>query len=221
MGGFKHGNLNIDPGIYGEKIFTLLKQKKFEDFFNNVTGDNLNEYKIRIGGNLNLPKSKNQFFHTDGEREPRMIVVNIATSDVNYSNGPMEIYEKSHKTNYPYWKFHFINKFFMNKKKVILNYGDILIREHRMWHRGTSNSSLISREMMGIMFMKNSSKMYFVQDNISNEVKLHTNIFQLTAKGRLKEILFLYFRPILFLYKCLISIKKKHQLFLIIYTIER
>ena len=32
-----------------------------------------------------LSKSKNQLFHTDGKWEPRMIIVNIATSEIKIS----------------------------------------------------------------------------------------------------------------------------------------
>ena len=69
-----------------------------------------------MGGNLNLPKSKNQLFHTDGPWSPRMLILNIATTQIDNSNGPIEICEKSHIQNYPYWKFHF-KKFLMKKKK--------------------------------------------------------------------------------------------------------
>ena len=89
----------------------------------------------------------------------------------------------------------------------------MLIREHRLWHRGTSNSSSVSRELIGIMFLKKSPKKVFPQDDISDEVKIHSNIFGITKKGKIKEFLFLYFKPILFLYKCLISIKKNSNSF--------
>ena len=52
-----------------------------------------------------MPNSKNQFFHTDGKWMPRMIIVNIATSKIELSNGPLEIIEKSHLENLNYWKF--------------------------------------------------------------------------------------------------------------------
>ena len=206
LGGFKSGNLNIHPGRYGKNILKLLNEKKFEVFFNFLTEDDISQYTIQLGGNLNLPKSKNQLFHIDGPWNPRMLILNIATTQIDLFNGPMEIYEKSHIKNYSYWKFH-IKKFFMKKNKIKLNYGDIIFREHRLWHRGTNNSSENYREMIGIMFLKKTSK-DLPSKEISDEIKIFSNIFGVTKKEKIKEFVFLYFKPILFLYKLLISFKR-------------
>tara|TARA_Y100000741_G_scaffold24166_1_gene17454 strand:+ start:1824 stop:2597 length:774 start_codon:yes stop_codon:yes gene_type:complete len=206
LGGYRSGNLNIHPGRYGKEILKLLNEKKFEVFFNFITGDDISQYTIQLGGNLNLPKSKNQLFHIDGPWNPRMLILNIATTQIDLFNGPMEIYEKSHIKNYSYWKFH-IKKFFMKKNKIKLNYGDIIFREHRLWHRGTNNSSENYREMIGIMFLKKTSK-DLPSKEISDEIKIFSNIFGVTKKEKIKEFVFLYFKPILFLYKLLISFKR-------------
>jgi len=208
MGGFKSGNLNIYPGRYGKDILKLLFEKKFKDFFNFITGDDIDKYKIQLGGNLNLPKSKNQLFHIDGPWNPRMLILNIATTQIDISNGPMEVYEKSHNKNYPYWKFH-IKKFFIKKKIIKLNYGDILFREHRLWHRGTNNNSENHREMIGIMFLKKKNEKDLLTKELSKDIKIFSNIFGMTKKERIKEFIFLYCKPVLFLYKFLISINRK------------
>lgn len=206
IGGFRSGNLNINPGRYGKDILELLLKKKFKDFFNFITGDNIENFKIQIGGNLNLTNSKNQLFHIDGPWNPRMLILNIATTKIDTSNGPMEVYEKSHNQNYPYWKFH-IKKFFMKRKSIKLNYGDIVFREHRLWHRGTNNNSENPREMIGIMFLKNKKDLS--TNELSNDLKIFSNIFGITKKERIKEFIFLYCKPLLFLYKFLISINSK------------
>mgnify|MGYP006081635759 FL=1 len=46
IGGFSSGNLNINPGRYGKDILELLLKKKFKDFFNFITGDNIENFKI-------------------------------------------------------------------------------------------------------------------------------------------------------------------------------
>ena len=79
-----------------------------------------------------------------------MYILNIATSKIDYRNGPMEVYEKSHKSFIPYWKFIF-KKFSMKKKKLFLNVGEIVFREHRLWHRGTKNISK-NRKIIQIQF---------------------------------------------------------------------
>ncbi len=204
LGGFKSGNLNIYPGKFGESILSLLNKNSFREYLSYLIDDNIENYKIILGGNLNLPDSKSQFFHTDGKWLPRMIVVNIATSKIELLNGPMEIIEKTHLKNLKYWKFA-LRLIFMNKKKITMNFGDILIREHRLWHRGTTNYSNKKREMIGLMFIKKPNKI----DDFNNEnLSIKANIFGNTTKEKLKEFIFIYFRPVFFLYKFFISMIK-------------
>ena len=97
----------------------------------------------------------------------------------------------------------------MKKKKILLNYGDVIIREHRLWHRGTINKSLKNREMISIMFIKTKTSENVNNNDFKNDVEIFSNVFGLTKKEKIKETIFLYFKPILILYKFLISIKKK------------
>ena len=80
IGGYKSGNLNIDPGKYGPKILKILEDINFQNYFEFLTNDKLKNYKIIFGGNLNLQNSKKQLFHTDGNWSPRMIILNLATT---------------------------------------------------------------------------------------------------------------------------------------------
>ena len=204
LGGFKSGNLNIYPGKFGEEILSLLNNYSFKEYLNYLIDDNIEKYKVILGGNLNLPKSKNQFFHTDGKWDPRMIVVNIATSNIELLNGPLEIIEKTHLNKLSYWQFA-LKIIFMSKKKLTLGFGDILIREHRLWHRGTTNFSVNNREMIGIMFIKKPNDSDKI---IDKNLYIKPNIFGETLKERIKENIFIYLRPILFLYKFFISMIK-------------
>lgn len=204
LGGYKSGNLNINPGRYGNELLSLLYKKNFQEYFKFIIGDNFLDYTFLAGGNLNLPNSKNQFFHTDGKWMPRMIIVNIATSKIELSNGPLEIIEKSHLKNLNYWKF-VLKILFLNKKKITMDTGDILIREHRLWHRGTRNYTKENREMIGLMFIRKPNK---VQTNYDLNLSIKSNVFGINLKERIKEYLFIYFRPILFLYKFFISMIK-------------
>ena len=43
-----------------------------------------------------------------------MILINVATSDVDLNSGPTEIVLKSHQTNLKYWKFLIQKKKFKN-----------------------------------------------------------------------------------------------------------
>ena len=205
IGGYRAGNLNINPGKHGPMIMDYLLKKNFKEYFEYLINDNLSNYRVIYGGNLNLPKSKNQLFHTDGNWAPRMVILNIATCGIDTSNGPMEVIKYSRKQHIPYWFFllrYFLSK---NKKKLILDKGEIIIREHRLWHRGTRNKSLNNREMLGIMFLKNKTTMK--QQEIDS-LKVYNNMYDLSLKGKLKEFIFLYFKFFLVLYKLIISLKK-------------
>ena len=94
---------------------SILNNNSFKEYLNFLIDDNIEKYQIIFGGNLNLPKSKNQFFHTDGKWEPRMIIVNIATTNIKLLNGPLEIIEKTHLNKHSYWKF-VLKIVFMSKK---------------------------------------------------------------------------------------------------------
>lgn len=204
LGGYKSGNLNFVSKNHSDKLLELLDKNAFKDYFNFLTKEELSDYEIILGGNLNFPKSKNQFFHTDGNWDPRMIIVNIATTDISNHNGPMEIIIGSHKLKISYWRF-IIKKIFLKKKKIRLNKGELIIREHRLWHRGTTNYSSQPREMIGIMFKKkllNKKKDCFKQENFL----IFSNIFGNSTKEKFKEFIFLNFRFMFSLYKIIISI---------------
>lgn len=200
LGGYKSGNLNINPANFGEELFLMLKEKQFSEYFNFITNDKIENYDFLTGGNLNLPNSKYQFFHTDGKWKPRMIIVNIATSEINLSNGPLQIIKKSHTTNIEYWKFA-LKILFLNKKKITLNIGDVLIREHTLWHRGTCNQSINNREMIGLMFIKKPHNLDLLNIKKEKELSIKSNIFGNTRKEKFKENLFIYFKSIFFVYK--------------------
>lgn len=207
LGGYKSGNLNIYPGKFGSDILSILNELSFKNYFNFLINDNIENYKIILGGNLNLPNSKYQFFHTDGKWNPRMIIINIATSDINLNNGPLELIEKSHFNNISYHK-RLLKNFLEKKKKIELKFGEILIREHRLWHRGTSNNSKKIREMLGIIFIKDENCNQ--KEKVENtEMYLHSNIFGISKKEKIKEFIFINFKLILFFYKLIISIVKK------------
>tara|TARA_Y100000768_G_C23984569_1_gene687947 strand:+ start:2897 stop:3679 length:783 start_codon:yes stop_codon:yes gene_type:complete len=207
LGGYKSGNLNFISIKHSKQIIDLLNEKNFKDYFNYLTQDDIKEYDIIYGGNLNLPKSKNQFFHTDGKWSPRMIVINIATSDIKDENGPMEIIDGSHKTETPYWKF-ILKILFSTKKKIFLKKGEFIIREHQLWHRGTTNNSKDIREMLGIMFIKKKIEPDANKELDENYFSVFSNIFGFSKKEKIKEFIFVKIRVIFFLYKLIISIIK-------------
>lgn len=208
LGGYRSGNLNIDPGKFGNDFLNLLYKFNFDKLLSEIISEDIRKYDIYFGGNLNLSNSKKQFFHTDGKWNPRMIVVNIATTRITNLNGPTELLEKSHKNEIPYWKFLLEKKKF-NSVKATLQVGAILIREHRLWHRGTENRSNSSREMIGIMFIKKNFLSNKIVIKYNKNIKIFSNMYGLTKKEKIKEFIFLFFPILLIIFKIFISIRKK------------
>ena len=93
-----------------------------------------------------------------------------------------------------------------------MNFGEILIREHRLWHRGTTNNSKKIREMLGIIFIKNENfnQKESLEKAESTKMYLHSNIFGTSKKEKIKEFIFINFKFLLFFYKLIISIIKKN-----------
>ena len=56
LGGYKSGNLNLNPGKYGNYIYEILIKKNFKEFFKFITQDDLENYSIQLGGNYKFTK---------------------------------------------------------------------------------------------------------------------------------------------------------------------
>ena len=208
IGGYKSGNLNIDPGKYGPMLLKILEDINFKNYFEFLVNDKLKNYKVMFGGNLNLKNSKKQLFHTDGKWNPRMIILNLATTQIDNNNGPLEVIKSSHINPIPYWRF--LIKYFTKKDKIKLNLkvGEVIIREHRLWHRGTSNRSTNNREMLGLMFLKTDKITDDQKEFKENKIRFYDNMYDKSFKGKLKEFLFLNLKFVLVFYKVILSIIK-------------
>lgn len=195
-GGSLIGNINVYPGYYGKKIFKLLEIAGLKKIIKNCTGMNLKNFDILYGGNLNLPKKHNQHFHTDGNYNDQMLIVSIATSDVKTVSGPTEIVLKSHKKKYSYLNFLLSKK---KIKKLLLSKGDLLIRKHNLWHRGTINYS--NKLRFQIAFMLFDKRRMFKKKVFKNRLYFVNNFFGNNLIGKFKEYIYVYLKPIYIIYK--------------------
>ena len=66
LGGYRSGNLNINPGNFGSDFLNLLYKFNFDKLLSEIISEDIRKYDIHFGGNLNLNNSKKQIFHTDG-----------------------------------------------------------------------------------------------------------------------------------------------------------
>lgn len=204
IGGFLMGNLNVYPGKYSKIILDMLISENFYDIIENITQKKREDLVIRVGGNLALPGKGDQHFHTDGNFKQNMYLAIIATSDVTSENAPTEIVLDYHNNDIPYWKF--LLKF-KNKKKILLKQGDLFIRKHCLWHRGTINRSNKSRlQIAFLIFDKNKTNLLSnIEDG--NEIVIQNNFFGNSIYENFKEILYTKFQFIFALYRIIKSFK--------------
>ena len=99
-------------------------------------------------------------------------MIAIVTEDIDYNNAPTEIGVGSHKKYMKFWEFFFQQK---DKKKITLKKGQILIRPHNLWHRGTKNKSVKPRLLLSFtMTLKKNNKQ---TQEISHTLEILPNFF--------------------------------------------
>tara|TARA_X000001036_G_scaffold437979_1_gene484641 strand:+ start:1933 stop:2682 length:750 start_codon:yes stop_codon:yes gene_type:complete len=201
IGGYKIGNLGLDAGQYASEIWELLLKQDIEKLILEILEKSLSEFTVRVSGNICFPNKGDQHFHTDGKYEERMYLMSVATEDITESSGPTEVVLNSHNKT-PYWKFLFKNKI---KKKIILSKGDLIIRKHSTWHRGTKNLSDKPRFLIAFLLFPKDSKIKS-NFNQNTEIEIFNNFFSSSSLGRFKELIYIKFKPIFLFYKLFRSI---------------
>ena len=138
LGGFIMGNLSMQQGYLGNKLFKLIFTPNFVSIIENLIENNFNNYDIFFGGNICLPNKGKQIFHTDGAYKKEMYLICVATQEINLENGPTEICPGSNLKRINFWDFYFSKK---KITKLQMKKGEVLIRKHTLWHRGTINKT--------------------------------------------------------------------------------
>ena len=204
-GGYIMGNFGINQGPYGPKLQSLIFKDDLIKIFEDLTESKLDEFNIFYGGNLVLPKKGKQHFHMDGSYNKKMFMISIVTEDIHLNNAPTEVCLGSHKKKMKFWKFFLSRK---SKKKVILKKGQILIRPHNLWHRGTNNNSNKPRLLLSFTMTLKTNNNEEAQQ-ISKSFKILPNFFKSNFLGRLHEFFYVHFGPALIILKLFRSIIKE------------
>jgi len=86
--------------------------------------------------------------------------------------------------------------------------GDILIRKHNLWHRGTINNSNKPRFMIAFMFFDKKKK--FISNKIENNSKIiiSNNFFESNKSGKIKEYIYCKLKFLFVFYKIIRSFFK-------------
>jgi hypothetical protein len=204
LGGYIMGNFGINQGPFGSKFYSLVFQDEFISYFENLTLKKLNLFDINYGGNLTLPKKGIQLFHTDGTHLQEMYLISIATEDITLENGPTEVCVGSHLKPMTYDEFFFSKK---NKKKLTMEKGQILIRKHSLWHRGTKNFSNKPRLLLSFVMIPKTRKIKL--EPLSDKLKILANFFRNDFIGRIHEHIYTKVGFLIFFSKLFLSISKK------------
>lgn len=204
-GGFIMGNFGIDQGPYGPKLYSLIFKDQFIKIFEELTECKLDDFNIFYGGNLVLPHKGKQHFHIDGSYNKKMFMISIVTEEIDLNNAPTEICLGSHKKQMRFWEF-FIGR--KNKKKITLKKGQIFIRPHNLWHRGTKNNS--NKPRLLLSFSLTDKKLINKEiQKPSSSIEILPNFFKSDFFGRLHEFFYVYFGSVLMILKLFNSILKK------------
>ncbi len=204
LGGYIMGNFGINQGPYGSRLFSFVFNNEFKDYFENLTKKKLNLFDINFGGNVTLPKKGKQLFHTDGNFEQEMYLVSIATEDITLDNGPTEVCIGTHLKSMSFDEFFFTKK---NKKKLTMKKGQILIRKHNLWHRGTKNFTNKPRLLLSFVMIPKIRKVYL--EPLSEKLKILPNFFRSDLKGRIHELIYTKLGFLIIIAKLISSISKK------------
>ena len=204
IGGYIMGNFGINQGPFGSKLYSLIFEKEFVNYFENLTSKKLNLFDINYGGNLTLPKKGTQIFHTDGSYQQEMYLISIATEDITLANGPTEVCVGSHLKPLSFDEFFFSKK---DKKKLTMKKGQIVIRKHNLWHRGTKNFTDKQRLLLSFVMIPKSRKV--ILEQISDKIKILPNFFKNNLIGRIHETIYAKFGFLIILTKLFQSFSKK------------
>ncbi len=164
---FVWGNIQQDPPPYADFIFRDVVANPFVcQVTSTVLGPGA--YINGISGNTNVPESQLQPVHVDeGQLWPDLetahpaarLVVNVALDDTTEENGAIELWPGTHlEVRKVKGEDIRVSEEALEARRSTVppilgstKRGDVLVRDMRLWHRGTPNSSDASRFMIAMV----------------------------------------------------------------------
>ena len=155
-GGRILGHINYYPAADMDLLSTILRDRGIGDLVRSVLGG---DCRVRaVVGNVNLPGSRYQPDHIDGNLKRDFLLLNVPLGDVDETNGAIELYPATHRTNYSFAEFRKYRRT-RSASRVNTRSGDLIFRYPNVWHRGTPNRSARPRFMLGVMYGPKSSEL--------------------------------------------------------------
>lgn len=147
--GIAAGNLNFNAGAAGAALSAALESAGVPRLVEQLADGPA--YAAGITGNLNLPGSRPQEFHTDSRTDNMFMIANVMLVDCGPENGALELVVASHAEPLAYWQMR-RQRWRDLTRQITARQGDVLIRPSTLWHRGTTNPSATPRPMAAQIF---------------------------------------------------------------------
>ncbi|HLF79209.1 MAG TPA: phytanoyl-CoA dioxygenase family protein [Dehalococcoidia bacterium] len=186
-GGLLSGHLNCFPGEQSRFIYEAVEAYGLIDLVKAITPQAVR--LPNVGGNLNIPGSVAQHYHTDRPFTREFLIINTAVVDNDLINGATDVLPGTNKKFYPFWKFA-LQRVARRSTRVQLEQGDVIIRTSNLWHRGMPNNSSDLRPMAALTWEDGGS---FNEDPFrlhDGQITFYPNWFRPTRLGRLRERIF-------------------------------
>lgn len=148
-GGMISGHLNCYPGEGARPVYEAVRDHGIVDVIAAVKPGTTD--RLRLTGNLNLPKSYAQHYHSDGLFTEAFLICNVAVVDTDLTNGAIDVLPGTHQRFYKFWQYALGRKYRLTTR-IPMRRGDVLIRYSTMWHRGMPNKSPNPRLLMSLTF---------------------------------------------------------------------
>jgi len=183
-GGAISGHLNCFPGAEAKFAYDALVDNGLVDLIKALSPSAFGP--MRMGCNMNLPRSVAQHYHMDGIFTEDFTIANVAVVDTDLVNGAIDVVPGTQQRFYRYSEFA-AGRVYKGAKRLPLNQGDVLIRTSRLWHRGMPNQASLPRPMLAFTFGEKGVKEGGAFEESGGKIRFDPNWFKPTRLGRLRE----------------------------------
>jgi ectoine hydroxylase-related dioxygenase (phytanoyl-CoA dioxygenase family) len=186
-GGLVSGHLNAYPGSGARFAYDTLEEYGIIDLIKE-----LDPHVVRlprVNANYNLPGSHNQHAHTDRGFSRHFMIANIAVVDTGIENGAMEVIPGTHDRLYKYTEI-VLGRMHRKAVRMLVNRGDVVVRNSNLWHRGMTNHSTSPRPQLSFTWEDGGSDVPDPFNIDGGEIRFFPNWFKPTPIGRLREQVF-------------------------------
>ncbi|MEO6603795.1 MAG: phytanoyl-CoA dioxygenase family protein, partial [Polyangiaceae bacterium] len=182
-GGGISGHLNCAPGEASRFAYDALVESGIVEVVRQLAPKAFGP--LRVGCNVNLPRSVAQHYHMDGIFTEDFMIANVAVVDTDLINGAIDVAPGTQKRFYKYCDFA-MGRVYKLSKRLPLNQGDVLVRTSRLWHRGMPNMASVPRPMLAFTFGEKGVREGDAYGE-SKDIVFKPNWFNPTRLGRLRE----------------------------------